>query len=217
MIVPNQRPISRKKKISLNLHHRWMPGHTAQISRFESRAEFYFAALLEADREVKRYVPQPFDLRLDPPIGKRKSYRPDFYVQRTDNSEHVYEVTTAEKAQGRPVQQATATLKKLGMTYALVLTDSIYARSIEAENWLLICQYVSLFHDDPSTEQTVDLIRSQFLSWKTLSIDDLSAQFRHIPRAAFIGAFCVLAHCHRLEFPDIKIEPLNARMKARIL
>lgn len=215
-MVPNQRPISLGRKISLNLHQRWMPGHSAQVSRFESRAELYYAAILEADPEVKRYVPQPFDLRLNPPVGGKNSYRPDFYVQKTDGSEHVYEVTTAQKAAGRPVQQATEILEKHGMTYELVLTEAIYARSIEAENWLLICQYVSLFNADPSTEQVIDLIRSQFRPGITLSIDELSRQFSNMPRAPFIGAFCLLAHAHDLEFLEIASQPLTARMRVRL-
>lgn len=211
-LVPSQRPITRGRKTSLNLHQRRMPKHAAQISRFESRAEYYFGGLLEGDGDVLNFIPQPFDLPLKEPVAGKWTYRPDFYVRHQDGREVVIEVTTEEQAPSRPVDQVKPLLEKHGMAYELVKTDAVFERELEAENWLIICQYVVLF-DDGSIDHFVDDLRHHLRRSQLTSMQEIGVLYPHIPQACRVGAVCLLAHAHEIAFVDLTTQPLTARTR----
>lgn len=190
MIVPAQRDVPRQQKISKNHHQRWMPKHPERISRFDSRAELLFAALMEADTRVRRYVPQPFDI----PIKQRqKWYRPDFYLARADGSEHVIEVTTPMRAEKRPIREVTAYLKSYGMQYDLVLTTWIYERLRLAESWLAISQIIHMYRDVDNAPARQAVTRG-LKSHGALTTHELIQLESSIPGSMLLAAVCQMLH-----------------------
>lgn len=214
MFVPYQRSINRSRAISLNLHQRWMVKHDTRISRFESRAELYYAALLEGDERVRRYVPQPFDLKIK--SESKDTYRPDFYVHFFDGDEVVVEVSTPDRRDSRPEAEATKILRRHGMTYQIVSTDVIYPRRIEAENWLLICQHLVLLKD-VDNQAAIAAVRSCLTKCESINLDEIGRTLPHIPALQRAGAICKLLHSHEASASSIDTEPLTRQTRVRLM
>jgi hypothetical protein len=98
------------------------------------------------------------------------------------------------------------------MAYELVETDAIYAREIEAENWLLICQYVVLFEDE-SIAPFVEDLRHHLRRGQDCSLEEIGVLYPHIPQACRVGAVCLLAHEHEIVLADLESQPLTARTR----
>lgn len=147
VLRPAQIPTRRSIKVGNNFFAMQMMKHREAVSEFHSRSELYFAALLESDVAVRRFVPQPFRLPLP-----AQPYQPDVWVQRVTGQEIVYEVTTPARKAGRPVKAATRYLDAYGMTYQLVETPAVFDRELEAENWLTAVRWLTGFREVDLTD-----------------------------------------------------------------
>lgn len=101
---------------------------------FHSYEEYLYALLLEADPEVKSFVPQPFKLRIN-----RTLYTPDFYVFRTDR-EYVLEL----KPRGEMDESLKTVVAEFfdfhNMQFKAVANEDVRAREIEARHWQPVVQ-----------------------------------------------------------------------------
>lgn len=108
-----------------------------------SLAELQKMALLEADKKVTSFVPQPFMLR----VGKRR-YVPDCFYERK-GKKYVIELKPKGTDFDHIAEPVKKFLKSKNITYSVVSNESVYEQSILAENWLYIVRTLN-------TSETVD-------------------------------------------------------------
>jgi hypothetical protein len=108
-----------------------------------SLAELQKMALLEADKKVTNFVPQPFMLR----VGKRR-YVPDCFYERK-GKKYVIELKPAGTDFAHIADPVKHFLKRKNITYSVVSNESVYEQSILAENWLYIIRTLN-------TSKTID-------------------------------------------------------------
>ncbi|MEX2576468.1 MAG: hypothetical protein WD382_07465 [Halofilum sp. (in: g-proteobacteria)] len=150
-LAPHQQPTPRPLRTAVDFRQQWMRKHP-YLSEFHSRAEHLHAALLEGDPAVLAYVPQPFRLR----IGVRR-YTPDCYITNDAARRRVVEL----KPDGHLPEELRIPLTHFfaehGMVFEVVASETVFAREIEAENWVEI---VRILHQSrelsaPEAEQEV--------------------------------------------------------------
>jgi hypothetical protein len=149
-LSPRQCPTPQALKKACDFRQQCMLKHS-RLSDFHSLAEHLHAGLLEGDSAVSSYIPQPFRLRV-----RGIYYTPDCYIV-DGNRRRILEINpTGEIPDDRriPLEQF---FKKQKMRFEVVSNQSIYARRIEAENWLEIVRllYVARDLDTQVAEQTV--------------------------------------------------------------
>lgn len=139
-LIPFQHRAQRQFRIAADVRVQHMVKHP-HVSEFHSLAEHLHAGLLEGTPSVTVYVPQPFALR----IGKRR-YTPDFYVVDGDQRrvEELKPRGEFDEALWRPLE---AFFAAQGMRFEVVSNESVFARIIEAQNWLTIVQALHLSRD----------------------------------------------------------------------
>jgi len=127
------------------------------LSQFHSRAEHLMAGLLEGNRAVTSYVPQPFLVW----IGKRR-YTPDGYIVSDDAPRTVYEL----KPRGEFPDERRIPLEhffaQYGMPFEVYSNESIYERELEAENWLEIVRILHLARDYETTDAEQHVLEQLF-------------------------------------------------------
>jgi len=121
------------------------------LSEFHSRAEFWHAALAEADPSVIAYVPQPFRLRLG-----HARYTPDCYVRYGDR-QIVLEIKPEKHIATVEKIALNRFFSTVGMGFDVISNEAIEARAVEAENWLNIVRTLTLARhvDTRSTESKI--------------------------------------------------------------
>lgn len=97
-----------------------------------SYAELLQLGLLEADKKVSSFVPQPFQLR----VGKRR-YIPDCFFERK-GKKYVIELKPEGTDFDHIAEPVKKFLKNKNITYSIVTNESVYEQSVLAENWLYI-------------------------------------------------------------------------------
>lgn len=148
-LEPRQQTAPRAIRTARDFRLQVMRKHP-HLSEFHCRAEYLHAGLLEGDPAVISYVPHPFPLRLH-----GRPYTPDCYVLR--EGRRIVELApegTLPDEDRIPLQQFFA---QHGMRFEVVSADAVFARAIEAENWLEIIRILHIGGelDTTDAEQTV--------------------------------------------------------------
>lgn len=163
-LVPVQHRASRAFRIAADVRVQRMLKHP-YLSEFHSIAEHLYAGLLEGTPSVTCYVPQPFRLR----IGKRR-YTPDCYVVDGDQR-RVLEL----KPRGEFDEALHVPLVRFfavhGMTFEVVSNESVFARVVEAQNWLELVRALHL-NRDLNTEVAEDRILDRMRDATPVSVGD---------------------------------------------
>jgi hypothetical protein len=151
-LEPHQQPTPRGFKIATDFRQQVMLKHPA-LSDFHSRAEHLHAGLLEGEPAVTSYVPQPFPLR----IGKRR-YTPDCYVVADNARRRVVELKPEGKMDEALAGPLSHFFTQRGMDFQVVSNESVYAREVEAENWLEIVRILHMARAVTTTSQETELL-----------------------------------------------------------
>lgn len=118
-------------------------------SEFHSRAEYLHAGLLEGDRDVISFVPQPFVLQ----IGRRR-YTPDCFVL-SRSGRRVVEIKPGGELDSALWGPLSQYFGAQGMAFEVVANETIFERRQEAENWLEIVRRLVPVQDlDTATVET---------------------------------------------------------------
>lgn len=131
-LEPHQQPTSLGFQTKCDFYQRRMLKHPF-LSDFHSYAEYLHAGLLEGDADVVSYVPQPFQLMI-----RRKRYRPDCYFLHNVKGRRVRELRPRGEMREDEQVPLTHFLAQYGMHFEVISNESVFAREIEAENWLEI-------------------------------------------------------------------------------
>jgi len=130
-LQPRQRRTRPGFKRSTDCYERMMLKHPYR-SVFHSRAELYFAALLEANPCVEHYVPQPFHLRIS-----GKPYIPDCYRLYQGRKE-IIELKPRGEFDDAITSALTAFFQHYDMHFLVISNEWALEQSMLAENWLMI-------------------------------------------------------------------------------
>lgn len=139
-LVPVQHRANRQFRIAADVRIQAML-KPPRVSEFHCLAEHLYAGLLEGTPSVTSYVPQPFALR----VGKRR-YTPDFYVVDGDRRRVVELKPRGEFAEALSAPLA-AFFAGQGMRFEVISNDTVFARRVEAQNWLEIVRALYLSRD----------------------------------------------------------------------
>lgn len=104
---------------------------------FHCYAEFIHALLLEADREVTSFVPQPYKL-----VVNRRFYIPDIYVVRRGRIQ-VLELKPGGKFEQEKEMPLTAFFEQYGMSFEVLANETVLNQEQLALNWLPIIQILA--------------------------------------------------------------------------
>ena len=158
---PVQCPTSRKLRTQCDYYARVMLKHP-YLSEFHCYPELLHAALLEADRTVVSYVPQPFRMW----VGNRR-YTPDVYVVCDGRRRQVIELKPRGEMEDELKDPLERYFARNNMQFVVVDHDAILARRIEAENWLQILQILiqaANFPTDPEEEAIITRLSNRSLT-----------------------------------------------------
>lgn len=137
-LEPHQRPTAAKLMVATDYSEQWMLKHP-YLSAFHCYAEHLNAGLLEGEPHVISYTPQPFLL-----LVNGKWYTPDCHIVWDNQPQEVIEL----KPRGEMPEDKRIPLEhffaQYQMTFKVVSNESVFAREIEAENWLQIIQALHL-------------------------------------------------------------------------
>lgn len=151
-LVPCQQPTRPNFKTACDFRQQVMCKHPF-LSDFHSLAEHLYAGLNEGDHAVRSYVPQPFLLRL-----RGQYYQPDCYVVYQDGTRKVVELKPrgefAEDKRGPLV----AFFDEHGMVFEVISNEMVFARRIEAQNWLEIVRILQMAQSLDTRQAEEDLL-----------------------------------------------------------
>lgn len=151
-LEPHQQPTPRRLKTAADFRLQWMQKHP-HLSEFHSRAEHLHAGLLEGEPAVHAYVPQPFRLRL-----RGKPYTPDCYVAATDGPRRVIELKPEAAMPADQQAPLTHFFAQYGMLFEVIANEAVFAREIEADNWLVIVRVLHQARDFTATEAEYEVL-----------------------------------------------------------
>lgn len=136
-LLPEQQPTSPRFARACDYYEQNMIKHPAR-SIFHCYSELLHAALLEGNKNVISYTPQPLRLK----VGGR-IYIPDVYVTERTCTKVIELKPRGEFAEEMkiPLEQY---FKQRGLIFEVVSNESVLDRKIEAENWLNICRRLYL-------------------------------------------------------------------------
>ena len=140
-LTPCQRRTRPSFKTATDFYQVHLLKHTG-LSEFHSFAELLNAGLLEGDHHVINYVPQPFMVW----VGNRR-YTPDSYVARDNGPREVLELKPRGEFPDAKRDALTQYLEPHNMVFDVISNESVYARRLEAENWLEIVRNLYLARD----------------------------------------------------------------------
>lgn len=163
-LTPMQHRASRQFRIAADVRLQHMLKHPC-VSEFHSLAEHLYAGLLEGTPSVTCYVPQPFALQ----VGKRR-YKPDFYVVDGDQRQVLELKPRGEFSQAlrEPLQ---AFFAYHGMQFTVVSNETVFARVVEAQNWLDIVRALYLSRDLDTQAAEADVL-GQFEGQPSLTVGE---------------------------------------------
>jgi hypothetical protein len=140
-LVPQQHFASIGFLKSADIYIQQFIKYSVSLSYFHSYQEFLHAALLESDKDVERFVPQPFKLR----VGSRR-YTPDCFYTRK-GKRYVVEI----KPEGQFPDHMKIPLEEFfsrkGMHFLVVSNESILLKESKALDWLDMVQLMVLYKD----------------------------------------------------------------------
>lgn len=185
-LEPHQQPSPPRFKTAADFRMQWMRKHP-HLSEFHSRAEHLHAGLLEGDPAVHAYVPQPFPLRLR---GKR--YTPDCYVAHADGPRRVIELKPdGVMADDRQVP-LTHFFAQYAMVFEVIANEAVFAREIEADNWLTIVRVLHQARDFTTTEAEYALLERLYATGPATLGDLLDPGDRERTYPLEVGLFRLL-------------------------
>ena len=194
VFVPEQKRSTKSQKVRTNCYEQWMPKHPDACCVFHSYAELYYAALLEADTHVLKFVPQPCTIPLKQfRHDKRKTYTPDVYVLFSDGREVVVELASEESFEDKPVADATEYLEQYGIEYRVIRNADVYSHIQLAHNWLYIVRIIGA-HWDPAFESCYQAACAQLKREKALRLDELESFLAPLPRPCARSAAFKMLH-----------------------
>ena len=150
-LEPHQQPTSPQLKTAVDFRQQVMRKYPF-LADFHCRAEHLHAGLLEGESAITSYVPHPFRLR----IGKR-FFTPGCYVV----SDRAPRRVVALRPDGAMPEDTRIPLEhffaQYNMVFEVVSNEAVFAREVEAENWLEIVRILHLARDlpTPAAEDTV--------------------------------------------------------------
>lgn len=150
-LIPCQIRAKRGFRIACDYYVTRLIKH-AGISEFHSRAELYHAALLEGAPSVTHYVPQPFQLKVG---GKR--YTPDCYVAQGSETK-VIELKPRGEMDERKRAAVAAYIAAHRMTFVVISNEDVFAREMEARNWLTIVKTLMRYQVMDTSADELDLL-----------------------------------------------------------
>lgn len=118
-----------------------------QVGIFHSYAELLHAALLEADKEVESFVPQPFLFR----IGKKR-YPPDCYFIK-NGKRFIAELKPLGKLSDETKIPMEEFCRRENMTFLVLSNESVMEQEQLALNWLKIIRTLNSALDIPTFDQ----------------------------------------------------------------
>jgi hypothetical protein len=133
-LEPRQRSTAVRLEVATDYSEQCMLKHP-YLSAFHCYAEHLHAGLLEGEPHVISYTPQPFRLSVN-----GKWYTPDCHIVWDNRPQEVVEL----KPRGEMPEEKRIPLEhffaQYQMAFSVVSNESIFAREMEAENWLQIVQ-----------------------------------------------------------------------------
>lgn len=201
-LVPAQQPTSVSLTKSTDYYEQRCVKF-AQRGAFHSYAELIHALLLEADRDVTSFVPQPYQL-----LVNRRFYIPDVYAVRSGRIQ-ILELKPEGKFDREKEAMLVAFFDQYGMHFEVVANESVLEQEQLALNWLpliqVLAQALAQGIDTQVEEQRLyDIARAQ----DSLAVGDLlhdSSRQEQYPKEL---ALYRLLHRHDLVC-DLTQRPLN--------
>ncbi len=208
-LLPAQQPSSRQILTAADTYQQRFVKYPL-LGTFHSYAEFIHALLLEANAEVRSFIPQPFLLWVN---GRR--YIPDCYVAQTSG------VAVIElKARGEMLNPSPDLVRRFfeweGMGFEVLDNEIVLAREMEALHWLRLIQVMVVadqYHLDTRAEEN-ELLQACAMHG-TLALGDLISPRRHELQYQQEVALYRLLHQHRLE-TDLVHRPLDYDSEIRL-
>lgn len=108
------------------------------VSIFHSYPEYIHAALLESDKEVSTFVPQPLLFR----VGRRP-YIPDCFYTKA-GKRFLVEIKPRGEFDESMRRPLTDFCKLQGVTFSVLSNESLLEQEVKAINWLYIIQVLLL-------------------------------------------------------------------------
>lgn len=139
--------------------------YSVSLAYCHSYQEFLHAALLESDKDVERFVPQPFKLR----VGSRR-YTPDCFYTRK-GKRYVVEIKPRGEFPDHMKIPLEDFFSRKGMHFLVVSNESILLEENKALNWLAMVQLMVLFKD-VNTDHEEDTAWELFASQPNLHFSD---------------------------------------------
>jgi len=136
-LEPHQQKTQANFKTATDYYQRVMIKHP-YLSDFHCRPELLHACLLEGEKKVTSYVPQPFRLW----IGKTR-YTPDCYVVEDFGPRRVLELKPRAEFPDDKKIPLIHFFAQYSMQFEVISNESVLKRQVEAENWLEI---VTILH-----------------------------------------------------------------------
>lgn len=152
ILRPQQRKSSLKIRRNTDFRSQRMIKFNG-IAHFHSLAEYYHAALLEGDSRVEAYVPQPYRLRFG-----RKSYIPDIYYVR-EGQRYVGELKSRAEFDKALHQALIDFFRTHGITFVVIDNETVYARSMAAQNWLTVVRWLLTYPDLDTRQARLEVLQ----------------------------------------------------------
>ena len=136
MIYPKQQTKTAKKfKVNTDFYMQKFIKypHTAV---FHCYPELLHAALLESDKDVKAFTPQPFNIKV-----KSGKYVPDVHYIK-NNESIVAELKPNGKFDLEKKEFCEAYFKNQNMEFIVVSNESVYEQQVKALNWLQVIRVI---------------------------------------------------------------------------
>ncbi|MFQ3324835.1 MAG: hypothetical protein ACI90U_002666 [Pseudomonadales bacterium] len=150
-LEPVQQPTRPNFKKSTNFFQCCLLKHPG-ISEFHSLAELLHVALLEGDPTVRRYVPQPYRLKV---FGG--FYTPDIYVE-ANGDQQVLELKPEGKFDENQVEALKQFFALRQMSFGTLANETVFEQQLAAENWLMIVHTLHQAVDIDTHQAEIDLL-----------------------------------------------------------
>jgi len=155
-LEPHQQITAPKFKTACDFRQQYMIKHPF-LSDFHSRAEYLYAGLLEGDKTIISYIPQPFRLRV-----RGRYYTPDNYVVSDSAPRLVIELKPGGIMREDQQVPLTHFIAQYGMRFEVISNESVYERKVEAENWLEIVRILHQARELTTTDAEQDVLETLY-------------------------------------------------------
>lgn len=212
---PKQHMSAQRFKMSVNWYQQQFHKHK-ELSLFHSVWELYFATLLEADPQVRGFVPQPFAFR----IGKRR-YTPDFYVERLGQIQLVEIKRDKELDESGHwtnhyiVNAMTDYCDSQGWSFQVVANSWVKKQQKIVERWLPIIRCLQ-HHKELLTDQQESYVLNFLSEQQDCAISDLIDPFDREFNLLIEIAVYRLAIAGQISL-NLKHEALSSEARVRLV